>query len=89
MICLFLDKPEPKGICDMSPSEQAVYFMSPKEKEDVIQTTQAYCTIETYGSGCDIYTRLHFHDKKRGDFCKWFETFKSATLKKEIEGART
>lgn len=76
---------EPKQVCDMTTSERAVYFMSPQDKEAVLSTSNVYCTIETYGSGCDIYTRLHFHDKKRGDFSQWFESFKSETLKKEIE----
>lgn len=75
----------PKQVCDMTTSERAVYFMSPQDKEAVLSTSNVYCTIETYGSGCDIYTRLHFHDKKRGDFSQWFESFKSETLKKEIE----
>lgn len=34
---------------------------------------------------CDIYTRLHFHNKQRGDFDKYFTTFKVEALKEIME----
>lgn len=75
---------ETKQVCDMDSAEQAVYFMSYTQKKEVMESSTVYVTIETYSSNCDIYTRLHFHDKKRGDFDKYFETFKVETLKKLI-----
>jgi hypothetical protein len=69
----------------MSSAEQAVYFLSFKQKKELVDATEVYCTIETYGSNCDVYTRLHFHNKKRGDFDKCFTTFKVETLKEIME----
>lgn len=74
-----------KQVCEMSNIEQALYFLSFNQKKELVDATEVYCTIETYGSNCDIYTRLHFHNKRRRDFDKYFETFKVETLKKIME----
>jgi hypothetical protein len=68
-------------VCDMSSAESAVYFMEYSQLKEMMATQKAYTTIETYGAGCDIYTRLHFDDKKRGDFDRGFQTFKTDTLR--------
>lgn len=74
-----------KQVCEMTNAEQAVYFMEYGQKQELMTANTVYVTIETYASVCDLYTRLHFHNKKRGDFDKFFETYKVETLKKLLE----
>lgn len=51
-------------VCEMTDEQRAVYFFDNSQKKAVLAATEKFITIETYGSNCDCYERLHFHNKK-------------------------